>query len=85
MVAGGGAWISGAFYPPGRWSRRLVRRRRARWAVPGLLSVVSARQARILRMLAAISSSAVNTDWAAMPRTRRRAGAARASCAGSYL
>src|ERR1035441_2205733 len=44
-----------------------------------------ARQARILRMLAAISSRAVKTDWAAMPRTRRRAGWARASWAGALV
>src|SRR5271165_1825894 len=36
-----------------------------------------------LGMLAAIRSSAVKMDWAAMPRTRRRAGWARASWAGS--
>ena len=61
---GSRAGWSGAVVPGGRW-RSLSRG-------------VRARQARILRMLAAISSSAVKTDWAAMPRTRRRAGWARA-------
>src|SRR5713226_9122132 len=60
-----------------------TRRRRARWVMRALSRAVRARQARILRMLAAISSSAVKMDWAAMPRTRRRAGWARASWAGS--
>src|ERR1022692_4530637 len=46
-------------------------------------SAVSARQARILRMLAAMSSSAVKMDCAAMPRMRRRAGWASASQSGS--
>jgi hypothetical protein len=51
-----------------------VLRRRARRVVLALSWAVSARQARILRMLAAIRSSAVNREQAAMPRTRRRAG-----------
>jgi hypothetical protein len=49
-----------------------------------LALAVRARQARILRMLAAISSSAVNKEQAAMPRTRRRPGWARAWWAGSF-
>jgi hypothetical protein len=36
--------------------------------MPALSWAVCARQARILRMLAAMSSSAQNSDWAAMPR-----------------
>ena len=69
--------------PSGRWLRRLVRRRRARRAGPAWSLPVRARQARILRMLAAMSSSAVNREQAAMPRTRRRPGWARAWWAGS--
>jgi hypothetical protein len=49
-----------------------------------LSSGVRARQARILRVFAAVSSSAVNTGWAAMPRTRRRAGWARAWWAAHF-
>jgi hypothetical protein len=61
----------------------LARRRRARRVMRVLSRAVRARQARILRMFAATSSSAVKMDWAAMPRTRRLAGWARASWAGS--
>ena len=63
----------------------LVRRRRARRVMRALSRGVRARQARTLRMLAAMSSKAVKMDWAAMPRTRRRAGWARASWAGSLM
>ena len=55
---------------PRWWSRRLVRRRRARRATSALRSAVSVRQVRILRMLAAISSSA-RPARAALGRRRR--------------
>ena len=60
-------WVSGVSRLVG--SRAGRPRRRARRAVLSLSPGVCARQARILRMLAVISSSAMKTDWAAIPDT----------------
>ena len=64
---------------------RLTRRRRARsatWAVEPSATIW--RKAAVLLKLPAISRTATNRLWAAMPRTRRRPGQARASWAVSF-